>query len=140
MKTLRFSAGIVLLCLLEGASARPAQTAPTSPILGILQSELQRNMRVLAQQPVPAYFAAYTMHDSRSTQILASFGAIERSDENHQRFATVEVRVGDYFLDNTHPIRGDAPRWAPARASRVAARRRRETGAAGAVARNRPHL
>jgi TldD protein len=48
------------------------------------------------------------LYDSRSTQILASFGAIDRSDQNHQRFATVEVRVGDYQLDNTHPIRGDA--------------------------------
>jgi predicted Zn-dependent protease len=77
-------------------------------VLSILHSELSRNVDVLSRQPVPAYYAAYTLHDSRSTQILASFGAIDRSDENRQRFATVEVRVGDYQLDNTHPIRGDA--------------------------------
>jgi TldD protein len=112
MKKLRFSAAVALLCLLEGASAPPAQTAP-GPLLAILQSELQRNIQVLKQQPVPAYFAAYTLYDSRSTQILAAFGAIERSDENHQRYATVEVRVGDYFLDNTHPIRGDARAMGP---------------------------
>jgi predicted Zn-dependent protease len=113
MRVLRFPAGIALLCLLEVASARQVHTAPANPVLGILQSELQRNMQVLKQQPVPAYFAAYTLYDSRSTQILASFGAIERSDENHQRYATVEVRVGDYFLDNTHPIRGDARAMGP---------------------------
>ncbi|MCM3879045.1 MAG: TldD/PmbA family protein [Vicinamibacterales bacterium] len=113
MRILRFPAGIALLCLLEVASARRVHTAPATPVLGILQSELQRNMQVLKQQPVPAYFAAYTVYDSRSTQILASFGAIERSDENHQRYATVEVRVGDYFLDNTHPIRGDARAMGP---------------------------
>ena len=62
---------------------------------------------------MPAYYAAYTLHDSRHTQILASFGAIDRSDENRQRFATVEVRVGDYQLDNTHPIRGDARALSP---------------------------
>src|SRR5256885_14624666 len=107
MKKLRFPAAVAVLCLLEGAGTGPTHTAPASPILAILQSELQRNMQVLKEQPVPAYFAAYTLHDSRSTQILAAFGAIERSEENHQRFATVEVRVGDYFLDNTHPIRGD---------------------------------
>lgn len=83
-----------------------AQSQPA--VLSILQSELSRNVDVLKQQPVPAYYAAYTLHDSRSTQILASFGAVDRSDENRQRFATVEVRVGDYQLDNTHPIRGDA--------------------------------
>lgn len=113
MKKLRFPAAIAVLCLLEGAGSGPIHTAPANPILTILQSELQRNMQVLKDQPVPAYFAAYTVHDSRSTQILASFGAIERSDENHQRFATVEVRVGDYFLDNTHPIRGDARAMGP---------------------------
>jgi predicted Zn-dependent protease len=69
---------------------------------------LQRNVDVLKKQPVPAYFAAYTLHDTRTTQIMASVGAIDRTDENRQRFATVEVRVGDYQLDNTHPIRGDA--------------------------------
>jgi TldD protein len=103
---------VAAVCLLANAGAMPVKTAP-APILGILQSELQRNIQVLKQQPVPAYFAAYTVHDSRSNQIVAAFGAIDRSDENHQRFATVEVRVGDYTLDNTHPIRGDARAMSP---------------------------
>ena len=47
------------------------------------------------------------MHDDRSTQIIASFGALDRTDESRGRFGTVEVRVGDYALDNTHPIRGE---------------------------------
>ena len=68
---------------------------------------------MLKEQPVPAYFAAYTLHDTRTTQILASVGAIDRSDEGRQRFATVEVRVGDYQLDNTHPIRGDTRAMSP---------------------------
>jgi len=97
----------VLVCLVEGAAAQSPRPVQGS-ILGILQAELARNVEVLKQQPVPAYYAAYTLHDSRRTQILASVGAIDRSDENRQRFATVEVRVGDYQLDNTHPIRGEA--------------------------------
>ncbi len=94
-----------LVCVVEGASA---QSPRPSSVVGILRAELQRNVDVLKDQPVPAYFAAYTLHDSRSTQIIASFGAVDRSEENRQRYATVEVRVGDYQLDNTHPIRGDA--------------------------------
>jgi TldD protein len=105
MTKLRFAAVTVLVCLVEGVGA---QSSGQSAIIGILKSELSRNVDVLKRQPVPAYYAAYALHDSRSTQILASFGAIDRSDENRQRFATVEVRVGDYQLDNTHPIRGDA--------------------------------
>jgi len=112
MKNVKIASAAVLLCVIQGAGARTLQGAG-SPIMGILQSELQRNMQVLRHQDVPAYFGAYTVYDERSTQIVASFGAIERSDENHQRFATVEVRVGDYALDNTHPIRGDARAMGP---------------------------
>ena len=112
MKNVKIASAAVLLCVIQGAGARTLQSAG-SPIMGILQSELQRNMQVLRHQDVPAYFGAYTVYDERSTQIVASFGAIERSDENHQRFATVEVRVGDYALDNTHPIRGDARAMGP---------------------------
>ena len=116
MTKLRFASVAALVCLVEGTTARlPAQSRVegSNAVLGILQTELTRNIDVLRQQPVPAYYAAYTMHDSRTTQILASFGAIDRSDENRQRFATVEVRVGDYELDNTHPIRGDARAQSP---------------------------
>lgn len=109
MRDLKAAAVVALLCLVEGAGAQNG----SGPLMGVLQSELQRNMDVLRQQPVPAYFAAYTLHDARTTQIYAAFGAIERSDENRQRFATVEVRVGDYSLDNTHPIRGDARALSP---------------------------
>ena len=113
MPKFRFLAVAVLVLRRRGRRgpvAQPCRRPRRWPdaIVGILQAELSRNVDVLKRQPVPAYYAAYTLHDSRSTQILASFGAIDRSDENRQRFATVEVRVGDYQLDNTHPIRGDA--------------------------------
>jgi predicted Zn-dependent protease len=104
-KLLTVVALAVLLCAVDGQ--RVARSAG-SPVVGILQSELQRNMQVLKQQSVPAYFGAYTVFDQRNAQVLASFGAVERSEESHERFATVEIRVGDYNVDNTHPIRGDA--------------------------------
>ncbi len=114
---MRFASVAILVCVVEGAAAQSSRTAPdrvdAPGIVGILQAELSRNVEVLKQQPVPAYYTAYTLHDSRSTQILASFGAIDRSDDNRQRFATVEVRVGDYQLDNTHPIRGDVRALSP---------------------------
>ena len=97
------------MCLVDGVAAQPSR----APILDILQAELHRNIDALKGEPMPAYYAAYTVHDTRSTNIVASFGAIDRSDENRQRFATVEVRVGEYALDNTHPIRGDARAMSP---------------------------
>src|SRR5258706_8216244 len=113
MTILKRAAAVALLCAAQSAGASRVQTAAAAPILGILQSELQRNMQVLKQQAVPAYFGAYTVYDERNTQIVASFGAVDRSDETHQRFATIEVRVGDYTLDNTHPMRGDQRAMGP---------------------------
>src|SRR5262249_21337067 len=75
--------------------------------LPILKSELQRNLTGLKKEPVAPYFMSYTVHEVRSAALSASFGALERSDDSRQRFASVEVRVGDYALDNTHPMRGD---------------------------------
>jgi predicted Zn-dependent protease len=106
MTKFRFISVPLLVYLVNSGLA--AQSTRPPGVLGILEAELQRNIGILKQQPVPAYYAAYTVYDTRTTQIFASFGAIDRSDENRQRTATVEVRVGDYELDNTHPIRGDA--------------------------------
>jgi predicted Zn-dependent protease len=108
MTKLRFISVPLLVYLVNSGLAAQSQSTRPPGVMGILEAELQRNIGVLKQQPVPAYYAAYTLYDTRSTQIFASFGAIDRSDENRQRTATVEVRVGDYELDNTHPIRGDA--------------------------------
>jgi TldD protein len=107
MPRLKRFAFVGLVCLLASQGASPIQGAGSGTLLGVLQSELQRNFLVLNKQPVPAYFVGYTVHDERSTYVEASNGALERSDEQRSRFATVEVRVGDYGLDNTHPIRGD---------------------------------
>jgi len=107
MPRLKVVAFVGMLCLLASHGSQPAQGAGGVTLIGVLQSELQRNFQVLNKQPVPAYFVGYTVHDERSTYLAASNGALERNDEQRSRFATVEVRVGDYTLDNTHPIRGD---------------------------------
>ena len=105
MKRYTLAAVAILLCLVTGPAIR--LQGADAPAFAILQSELQRNFDVLSKQDAPAYFISYTLHDTRSAVIQASAGALLRSDESRSRFATVEVRVGDYSLDNTHPIRGD---------------------------------
>ncbi len=140
MKDARRAALAALVCAVaaQGASPVLVRGAADTRALTILQSELQRNFQTLKQQPAPAYFISYTLHDQRSTRLVASFGAVDSNDESRNRFATVEVRVGDYDLDNTHPIRGDSramgPRVSPRRA---AGHRRRAADPPRAVARNR---
>ena len=101
---------VVLLLLgcvaLGGAGARSSRGAAVHPLLGILHSELQRNLAALKNEPVPPYFVSYAVYDVRSTRMLAAFGAINASDDNHTRSAFIDLRVGDHALDNTHPIRG----------------------------------
>jgi predicted Zn-dependent protease len=107
------SAAVSLLALLPGSAVKARQRVGEAPIISILRSELQRNFGVLRKEAAPAYFIGYTVHDEQSAQIVASFGALELSDESRGRFGTVEVRVGDYSRDNTHPIRGEGGGGAP---------------------------
>jgi TldD protein len=118
MKRFIQAAVATLLCLVTGPASAPIQGAADTRAFSMLQSELQRNFQVLSKQDAPAYFMSYTLHDTRTANLSASVGALQRSDESRSRFATVEVRVGDYVLDNTHPIRGDT-RAAGPRVSQV---------------------
>jgi predicted Zn-dependent protease len=119
MKVYTRVACVAAVCLAAVPGSAPVRAAADTRALAILQSELQRNFQALGKQDAPAYFISYTLHDTRSTRLSASFGALDRNDESRSRFATVEVRVGDYELDNTHPIRGDSRAMGP-RVSRIA--------------------
>src|SRR5688572_18169855 len=108
MKQLNVGALVAVLCLAQGSGTPPLQGASAAAVVNNPETELQRNFKILSKEPTPAYFIGYTVHDERDLRMNASFGSLERSDESRGRFGTVEVRVGDYRLDNTHPIRGDA--------------------------------
>jgi predicted Zn-dependent protease len=96
-----------LLCSAAWPGLQTVGIAQGDALLTFLQSELLRNAQVLQKEPAPAYFVSYTVHDERTTRIVASFGALQRSDGGRSRIASVQVRVGNYLVDNTHPIRGE---------------------------------
>ncbi len=96
-----------VICLGPASGVQASQRASDTPLMTILQTELRRNHDILRKESSPGYFVGYAVHDERTAQIVASLGALERSEDSRARFATVEVRVGDYTLDNTHPIRGE---------------------------------
>ncbi|MBM4394781.1 MAG: hypothetical protein FJ087_03715 [Deltaproteobacteria bacterium] len=87
------------------AGPRPPQMKPAW-LLGLLDDELKRNLAVLKKEAVPPYFVSYTVRDLSADHVRASFGAVESDLRKHARTFAVEVRVGDYSLDNTHAIRG----------------------------------
>ena len=75
----------------------------SDPVLSGLQQELHRSFDNLSKLPVPVYFLSYQLTDNRAIQVRASFGALMSSTDERRRVLDVDLRVGDYSLDNTHP-------------------------------------
>ncbi|MEI8135054.1 MAG: metallopeptidase TldD-related protein [bacterium] len=82
-------------------AAQPARDA----LLNILNTELSRENTELSRQAVSPYFISYNLGDDQNVTMVSSFGALVRSDSNRGRTLLVDLRVGDYKLDNTHQIR-----------------------------------
>ncbi len=100
-----------LSLLLFASSSLGAQQTPPDPVLTAMQQELNRSLQNLKKAPTPPYFLSYQLTDNRSTQVSASFGALTGSSDQTTRLLDLDLRVGDYSLDNTHVLR-DAGRTA----------------------------
>ncbi len=99
--------------LLMGAMGHAnAQEAVSSAVLEAMKTELNRSLRTLGRLPTPPYFLSYEITETHSIGVGGSFGKINRSDENRRRLLDIDLRVGDYTLDNTHPFRGGFPSFA----------------------------
>ena len=92
-------AGLAVLA----AIALPAAERP--PVLTALSTELARSMEVLGELPEPPYFLSYEVTEQDAAAASASFGTLTYSYQRRNRFLDVDLRVGDYELDNTRPIR-----------------------------------
>jgi TldD protein len=91
----------LLLCLI--GLARPAQAQDT--LMEIAEEELDRVWTLLSDRPEPVYWIGMGVTDYSSIQILATNGSVEQPQHRRRRFADIDLRVGSYGLDNTHPLR-----------------------------------
>ena len=72
-------------------------------VMKAMRDEMARSMKELQLENLEKpYFIAYRVVDSESTRVAASFGALTHSNTGHSRMLNVEVRVGDYKLDNSN--------------------------------------
>ena len=71
-----------------------------------LKTELSRSMAILGDEPVPPYFLSYEITERAAASANASFGALTGSSRGRSRYLDIDLRVGDYELDNTRPIQG----------------------------------
>lgn len=86
-----------------------AQQPPSDPVLTAMHQELDRSVRNLKSTPTPPYFLSYQLTDNRAIQVSASFGALTGSTDQTTRLLDLDLRVGDYSLDNSHPLREAGP-------------------------------
>ncbi len=75
-------------------------------VLEAMKEELQRSVEILSKQPVPVYYLSYEITENDRFSVGASFGGLSGSSEGQRRLLDIDLRVGNYDLDNTHPIRG----------------------------------
>jgi predicted Zn-dependent protease len=88
-----------------------AQNAKPSPVLATLKAELNRSLQTLKSQPVPPYFLSYEITDDQVVEVTASFGEITSSVRSRSRQLDIDLRVGDFRLDNTHLIATGFPEF-----------------------------
>jgi TldD protein len=107
MRSILTLVALALVCL-GPATARAAEpTAPSGKVLDLLSAELTYEMGKLAlPDGSKPYFLAYTVTDRQALRLAATLGALEDNDATHRRALDVDVRVGDYGVDNAHKLRG----------------------------------
>ncbi len=95
---------LILACT-TGATVTPsvnAAPAQDDVIFKALKDEMDRSMSLLKIKGHDGpYFLSYTVKDKDFVRIAASFGAIDSRNTERERDLNVDLRVGNYDLDNT---------------------------------------
>jgi TldD protein len=103
-RTLAFSAGVMMMTGHAANAAPPDAAVKRSPLLAVMQAELDRSIKTFGNQAPPAYFMGYTITDSQRVNVSGSNGALLSSSEDRNRWLEVSVRTGSYGLDDSHKV------------------------------------
>ena len=95
------------------AELAPGRSTAPATLLNVMQQELDRSYAVFSKADPPAYFIGYTVTDTRRAEVQGSNGALLSSQEQRNRWLEVQVRAGEYKLDNTRKV-GDRQSFQPA--------------------------
>jgi len=99
MKTLLFLASAILL-----AQQAPPPQPGEDLILRAMREEMDHSRLLRTAGLEPAYFIEYKLEDQESYSVGASLGGLLSARKMHIRGPIVQVRVGNYDLDNTNHI------------------------------------
>ncbi len=82
------------------------------PVFRAMEDELMRSMDQLVIEEMPSpHFLSYRVRDYVSVSYTARYGAIVESERAHRRYFYVDLRVGDYDLDNSNYFSGWRDIW-----------------------------
>lgn len=74
-------------------------------IFDALNQELNRSITNLKFEDYPPpYYISYQLKEVKTFNIQYKYGSLLRKDENHYRYLTPIVRVGDYEFDNSEEL------------------------------------
>ncbi len=73
-------------------------------LLTIVEEELLREIDEFKTADIPPYYLGYRLDELQGSRIAASFGSLTQNNQYKSRSMFVDIRVGDYHFDNTHPI------------------------------------
>ena len=90
--------GLVLFCF-------GSLSAHADNLMRILEDELVRTQKFLFSEEEPAYWIGLNITDSFVEEIRAEEGGLYPTKDTHERYADVDLRVGDISFDSTHPLR-----------------------------------
>ena len=74
-------------------------------VLKVMYDELQRSFKGYQDQPEPPYFLSYEITEDVAATVVGSFGVVNERNSTVSRYLDVDLRVGGFNLDNTHPLR-----------------------------------
>ena len=97
------SKGVAAILVVAFCASPPVCADAT---LKTMAEELDRSMKVFADEPTPVYYLSYEITEDSAASVDGSFGSVTGWSEGVNRALDIDLRVGGYDLDNTHPIRG----------------------------------
>ncbi len=98
-----------LLLILVASLCLVATPVIAEPLLiKTMDEELKRFQEASKDQKLPPYYISYEITELEKVQVTSSFGAILKSNFSKQAYLDIDLRVGDYNFDNTHPLRNNS--------------------------------
>lgn len=91
---------IITAAILLASPAGALPTAETDTLLRVLREELTADFAELQQQEVKPYFMSFRVQEKWEARVIATFGYLGNSLQQHTRTFTPQIRVGSPELDN----------------------------------------